>query len=104
MITRRSGAPTRRLAVQVSGEVRAVMARFSLQQADLAVILGVTQAQVLRKLRCVHPFTLDEVELLADYFSTTPPVLMGYATEPRPARPVPPAEWHTLRGLNPERE
>ena len=43
-----------------------MMARFSLlQQADLAVILGVTQAQVSRKLRCVHPFTLDEVELLA---------------------------------------
>ncbi len=61
-----------------------MMARFSLQQADLAVILGVTQAQVSRKLRCVHPFTLDEVELLAAYFSTTPPVLMG--TRPNPGR------------------
>ena len=82
-----------------------MMARFSLlQQADLAVILGVTQAQVSRKLRCVHPFTLDEVELLADYFSTTPPVLMGYATEPRPTQPVPPEEWHAVRELDPERE
>ena len=32
-------------------------------------------------------FTLDELDVLAEWFSTTPQVLMGFASEPKPVRP-----------------
>ena len=80
-----------RTSVRVVEEVRACMARFGLPQADLAALLGVSQGHASRKLRGVTPFTLDEVDLLADWFHTTPAYLMGHATEPRPVRPPKPA-------------
>ena len=75
------------LSEQVAAEVRALMGRFNLLQADLADALGVDQTQVSRRLRGHTPFTLGDVERLADYFQTTPLVLLGYMTEPRPKSP-----------------
>ncbi len=81
-----SGAePT--LRETVTAEVRANMARFGLKQKDLADLLQINQSQASKKLRGVTPLTLDEIEVIAAWFSTSPAVLMGYATEPRPKMP-----------------
>jgi transcriptional regulator with XRE-family HTH domain len=69
-------------------EVKAAMARFDLRQADLAKVLGITQSSASRKLKGHTPFTFDELDVLADWFSTTPQVLMGFALEPRPQNPA----------------
>ena len=89
------------LAERVGNEVRGLCAKFHLKQADVAQLLSISQGSVSLRFGGAQPFQLHEIELLADYFSTTPPVLMGYATEPRPARPMSPEEWHALRGSNP---
>lgn len=89
------------LAERVGDEVRGLCAKFNLKQADVARLLNISQGSVSLRFRGAQPFQLHEIELLADYFSTTPPVLMGYATEPRAARPMSPEEWHALRGSNP---
>lgn len=91
-----------RLSDFAASEIRAHMARFSLKQIDLAETLGVTQAHVSRKLRGVTPFTLDELQVIADWFSTTPPVLLGYATEPRPRKPERGSARCAARDSNPE--
>lgn len=87
MISANASNESNRTSARVVEEVRATMARFGLHQADLAALLGVSQAHASRKLRSVTPFTLDEVDLLADWFQTTPAYLMGHAIEPHPKRP-----------------
>ena len=91
-----------RTSARVVEEVRATMARFGLHQAELAALLGVSQGHASRKLRSVTPFTLDEVDLLADWFQTTPAYLMGHASEPRPSRPERGPHLYTARDSNPE--
>ena len=54
------------------------------------------------KSRGVAPFTLDELKVIAYWFSTTPPVLMGYATEPRTRKPVRGSARCAARDSNPE--
>ena len=90
------------LSDQVAAEVRALMGRFDLLQADIAEALGVTQTQVSRRLRGHTPFTLSDVQLLADYFQTTPLVLLGYMQEPRPRKPERGSNSYTARDSNPE--
>ena len=90
------------LSDQVAAEVRALMGRFDLLQADIAEVLGVTQTQVSRRLRGHTPFTLSDVQLLADYFQTTPLVLLGYMQEPRPTKPERGSDSYTARDSNPE--
>lgn len=52
----------------VSGEVRAQLARRRLRQADLAPVLGVNQGQVSKRL-CGHvPWSVDDLEALAEFF------------------------------------
>ena len=91
-----------RLSSRVAGEVRATMARFSLQQADLATVLDVSQAHASRKLRCVTPFTLDELEIVADWFGTTPMYFLGDVSQPRPRDPGRGRHSYTARDSNPE--
>ncbi|EPD32072.1 hypothetical protein HMPREF9306_01634 [Propionimicrobium lymphophilum ACS-093-V-SCH5] len=69
-------------------EIRATLARFGLKQKDLAAVLGIAQPSASRKLKGKTPFTLDELDIMADWFSTTPQVLMGFASEPRPQNPA----------------
>lgn len=52
----------------VSENVRALMARTRTKQQALAVALGMTQGAVSKKVNGDRPFTLDELELVADYF------------------------------------
>ena len=82
---------------KVAAEVRAALARFQLKQSDLAVVLGITQTQVSRRLRGEVPFTLRDVEVVAEWLSTSPAVLLGFAGEPRPVRPQGFEPW--TRGL-----
>lgn len=72
---------------KVAAEVRAALGRFQLKQLDLAAVLGVTQTQVSRRLRGEVPFTLRDVDAIAEWFSTSPAVLLGYANEPQPRKP-----------------
>ncbi len=84
-LTQSAAEPT--LREVVTAEVRANIARFGLKQKDLGDLLRINQSQASKKLRGVTPLTLDEVELIAAWFSTSPAVLMGYAVEPRPRKP-----------------
>lgn len=52
----------------VAAEVRANAARNGLRQREIAVLLGLSQAQVSRKMSGIHGFTLDELYALADVF------------------------------------
>lgn len=72
----------------MTAEVRANMARFGLKQKDLGDLLQINQSQASKKLRGITALTFDEVDIIADWFSTSPAVLMGYATEPRPRKPT----------------
>ena len=78
---------TETLAESAGAQVRALCARYGLKQADVAQLLRVSQSQVSQRFRGVFAFTLPELEVLAKWFSTSPAVLLGYATEPRPQRP-----------------
>ncbi|WP_423809724.1 helix-turn-helix domain-containing protein [Propionimicrobium lymphophilum] len=68
--------------------MRANMGRYGLKQKDLASALQISQAQVSSRLRGSTPFSLDDIEVIASWFSTTPQVLMGFASEPRPQNPA----------------
>ena len=93
-----SAEETQSLNDQVASEVRATMGRFGLKQKDLSKALGISQAQVSSRLRGTTPFSLDDIEMIAKWFSTTPQVLMGFATEPKPVRPQGLEPWtHGLK-------
>ena len=89
------------LAEQVGSEVRGLCAKYHLRQRDLAELLNVSQGSVSLRFSGAQPFLLHEIEMLAEYFYTTPQVLMGFASEPRPRKPMSPAEWCAHRGSNP---
>ena len=77
------------------------MGRFGLKHHDLTPVLGVTRTQVSQRLRGHKPFTLRDIELVADFFGTTPAFFLGYANEPRPSRPRL-IDLYTSRDSNPE--
>jgi len=78
------------LAQRSGALVRALCARFGLKQIDVARLLGVSQSQVSQRFRGAFAFTLPELETLAEWFSTSPAYLLGFATEPVPKRPARP--------------
>lgn len=61
------GDPTA-IRERISAEVRAHLARRRLHQSDLVAILGVNQGQISKRLRGHIPWTVDEVEALAEFF------------------------------------
>lgn len=86
------------LVEHVASEVRGLIAKFSMTQADLAALLQLPQGAVSNRMRGAQAFQLREIETIALYFSTTPAVVMGYAREPRPVRPPKP----TFKDGNPD--
>jgi transcriptional regulator with XRE-family HTH domain len=76
-----------RLTDRVADEVRANMARARMTQTDLAVVLGLTQSAVSKRLRGKIAFSVDELEKVADALGVHPAVLLGGYT-PSPNRPV----------------
>ena len=79
--------PVEPLESRVRDEVNALRGRFRVSQATLGRVLGVTQSQMSARLRGAVPLTLGEVEVLAEFFGTTPGYLLGYESAPRPVGP-----------------
>lgn len=77
----------RPLTELVAEEVRALKGRRSLSQQELAEVLGVNQGQVSARLRGKIPFTLQDVDRLADFFGVDPEYLMGNKSAPGPEGP-----------------
>ena len=59
------------LGKATAAAVRAHAASRGARQVDIAEILGITQAQVSRRLTGTVPFTLEDLERLAPYFEVT---------------------------------
>lgn len=56
-----------RLSETTASAVRAAMKQRRVRQSDLAIVLGLDQAQISRRLAGRRAFTLDELEALAAY-------------------------------------
>jgi transcriptional regulator with XRE-family HTH domain len=76
---------------RLAQELNALRGRYNLSQTELGAVIGVTQSQMSKRLKGGVPFTLDEVETLARYFSMTPMQLLGEAESPRPNGPGAPS-------------
>lgn len=66
-----------RLTDRVADEVRANMARARMTQTELALVLGLTQSAVSKRLRGKIAFSVDELEKVADALGVHPAVLLG---------------------------
>ena len=69
------------------------MAQYEINQVRLAGALGITQQSVSRKRSGFTPWTLDELEIVAPMFGTTPDQLLRLARELRPVDPDSGAVW-----------
>lgn len=63
--------------LRAAGEVRAWKGRLRMSQAALGKLLGISQASVSARLTGAAAFTLDELDVLADYFGVDVADLMG---------------------------
>lgn len=54
----------------IAEEVRALAGRRKVRQTELAVLLGIQQSQVSKRLNGRLPFTVSELVTLADFFGT----------------------------------
>ena len=71
-----------------SGEVRALMGRHQVTQAQLADVLNVTPSQMSKRLRGVIPIDINEIAVLAEYFGVSIATLFGEtSTAPNPGGP-----------------
>jgi transcriptional regulator with XRE-family HTH domain len=61
----------------VASEVRAELARKRIPQADLAEVLGVSQAGISRRLSGDTPFDVNEVAAVADFLGVPIALLFG---------------------------
>lgn len=68
---------------QFSEEVRVLMARRQIKQADLAVLLSIGQSEVSKRLRGTVAWQFDELPKLADYFEVSIGELFGEAPSNR---------------------
>ena len=82
--------PRARYSTLVAANVRAEAARRGFNQVSLAAVLGISQPNVSKRWRGVHPFSLDELALLADAFDVDDEVLTRC---PRPDSNRQPAGW-----------
>lgn len=65
------------LKERVAEEVRVLMTRHHVRQADLAAVLNVKQPQISARLNGRVEFTVSELDLLARYFGVSPVELLG---------------------------
>ena len=75
------------LAERVAANIRAEIARFGLQQADVAQALGISQQSVSLKIHGKRPLSLDEIEGFARLVGLSPEDLVRGTTNPRPVDP-----------------
>src|SRR4029077_11575110 len=67
----------------VAEEVRALMGRHQVSGNRLAVMTGMTQSSMSRRLAGLYPFTVDELEVIADAFGVPITSLFGRPQPPR---------------------
>lgn len=67
---------TDRLEVNVSGNIRALMARDRITQGQMAPILGIGQSDLSRKLNNRRPWSLGDVRRAAEHFDVAPERLL----------------------------
>lgn len=65
------------LTERVAEEVRALMARRRVTQAQLGAVLHMSQVSVSERLHGKTPWTLRDIETLARHFDISPAVLLG---------------------------
>ena len=85
------------LSERVAEEVRALMARRRVKQADLAAVLNVKQPQVSQRLNGHIDFTIAELDALARFFNVSPASLLGFAAPVSPPPDGVPAGGDDLR-------
>ena len=68
----------------VATNIRMLLARDQKPQAQLAVVLGITQSQLSKRLRGVILFDLEELVKVADYFRVSVGNLFGESTNRHP--------------------
>ena len=95
-----------RLATRVAAEIRALTGRFSMNQTDLGIMLGMSQSQAGKRLRGAIEFEISEIEIIANHFSIEPAdIIAGNVKDPHPTEPGEGAECCPLcaaRDSNPE--
>lgn len=74
--------------VALGAEVRAWMARFQMNQTDMAHLLGITQTNFSKRVRGVAPFPVGELAIIASRFGITLGELLGPVAD-APLRAVP---------------
>lgn len=67
----------------VAAEVRSLMGRHRVSGNRLAVMTGLTQSSMSRRLAGTYPFTVDELEVIADAFGVPITSLFGQTQPPR---------------------
>lgn len=78
MHTLAAASTTPSLRERVAAEVRALRGRYSVSQAALGGILGLSQPQVSLRLRGKVPFTLEEIDALAEAFGVDAAEIFGF--------------------------
>ena len=78
-------AATKKRGLQdlVSFNLRMMMAARSMNQQDMADVLGVTRPAVSQKFSGKHPWSLDDIEKASEFFNVNPEALVaGHGFEP----------------------
>lgn len=88
------------LSGRVAEEVNALMGRHRTTQVQLAAVLGIPQTQLSRRLRGLMPFSIDEVEAIADYYAV--PVRSLFDHDEETPRPKPGGVQRARRDSNPQ--
>ena len=91
------------LKERVAEEIRALAARYKsegVNQTALASVIGVSQSQISKRLRGKTPFTLTELELIAEFFGVDAAELLGAPRKPSP--PGTPVGRTTRQYLDPQ--
>ena len=72
-------AATKKRGLQdlVSFNLRMMMAARSMNQQDMADVLGVTRPAVSQKFSGKHPWSLDDIEKASEFFNVNPEALVG---------------------------
>lgn len=65
------------LAALVADNIRLICARRHISQVELAQVLQVSKMTVSDRFRYVSPWTLDDLDVLADFFGVPVGVLLG---------------------------
>lgn len=63
----------------IGEQIHGVMWRKNVTQAQLAQVLGITQAAISKKVRGKRPFTIEELQVASDHLEVSTLELLGSA-------------------------